>query len=59
MAIQEVRNSQQIILESLEALKEAQANKKDSLKERIRKISDYRANFKMLSNTYEYTRIYA
>ena len=41
MAIQEVRNSQQIILESLEALKEAQANKKDSLKERIRKISDY------------------
>ena len=41
MAIVEVKNNQQIIAECLEALKEAQANKKDSLKERIRKISDY------------------
>ncbi|MGE4583672.1 MAG: Crp/Fnr family transcriptional regulator [Sphaerochaeta sp.] len=41
MAIQEVKNGQQIIVESLEALKEAQSNKKDTLKERIRKISDY------------------
>ena len=41
MAIVEVKNNQQIIAECLEALKEAQANKKDTLKERIRKISDY------------------
>lgn len=40
-AIQEVKNSHQIIAECLEALKEAQTNKKDTLKERIRKISDY------------------
>lgn len=41
MALQEVKNSHIIILESLEALKEAQANKKDSLKEKIKKISDF------------------
>ena len=40
-AIQEVRNSHQIVAECLDALKEAQANKKDTLKEKIRKISDY------------------
>lgn len=40
-AIHEVKNSHQIVAECLEALKEAQANKKDTLKERIRKISDY------------------
>lgn len=40
-AIQEVKNSHEIIAESLQALKEVQANKKDSLKERIRRISDY------------------
>jgi len=41
MAIQEVKNSHQIIAESLQALKEAQCNKKDTLKEKIKKISDY------------------
>ncbi len=41
MAVQEVRNSHQILTESLEALKEVQANKKTSLKDRIKKISDY------------------
>ncbi|NCC64072.1 MAG: cyclic nucleotide-binding domain-containing protein [Spirochaetia bacterium] len=40
-AVQEVKSSHELIIESLDALKEAQANKKDSLKERIRKISDY------------------
>ena len=41
MAIQEVKNEQLIIQESLQALKEAQNNKKDSLKDRIKKISDF------------------
>ncbi len=41
MALVELKNSQQLIMESLEALKEAQANKKDTLKERIKRISDY------------------
>ncbi|MDD3902424.1 MAG: cyclic nucleotide-binding domain-containing protein [Sphaerochaeta sp.] len=41
MAIQEVKNEQLIIQESLQALKEAQNNKKDTLKDRIKKISDF------------------
>ena len=41
MALQEVKNSHLIIQESLEALKEAQLNKKDSLKDKIKKISDF------------------
>ena len=41
MALQEVKNAHRIIQDSLETLKEAQENKKDSLKERIKKISDF------------------
>lgn len=41
MALQEVKNAHLIIQESLEALKEADHNKKDSLKDRIKKISDF------------------
>jgi CRP/FNR family cyclic AMP-dependent transcriptional regulator len=40
-AIEEVRSSHSIIVECLAMLKEAQLNKKESLKDRIRKISDY------------------
>jgi hypothetical protein len=36
-----VKNAHLIIQDSLETLKEAQENKKDSLKERIKKISDF------------------
>ncbi len=41
MALQEVKNSHLIIQESLEALREAQLNKKDSLKDKIKRISDF------------------
>ncbi|WP_320129785.1 cyclic nucleotide-binding domain-containing protein [uncultured Sphaerochaeta sp.] len=41
MAIQEVKNEQQIIQECFEALKEVQLTKKDTLKERLKKISDF------------------
>lgn len=41
MALQEVKNAHLIIQESLEVLKEAQMNKKDSLKDKIKKISDF------------------
>lgn len=40
-AVEEIKNSQQIIAECLDALKEAQVPKKDSLRDKIRKISDY------------------
>ena len=40
-AIEEVKNEQLIIQECLEALKEAQLAKKDTLKERIKRISDF------------------
>ncbi len=40
-AIEEVRSSHSIIVECLSMLKEAQLSKKESLKDRIRKISDY------------------
>ncbi|HOE85074.1 MAG TPA: cyclic nucleotide-binding domain-containing protein [Sphaerochaeta sp.] len=40
-AIEEVRSSHSIIVECLAMLKEAQLSKKESLKDRIRKISDY------------------
>ena len=41
MALQEIKASQAIISESLAALKEAQECKKDTLKDRIKRISDY------------------
>jgi CRP-like cAMP-binding protein len=41
MAIEEVKNEQLIIQECFEALKEAQLTKKDTLKERIKRISDF------------------
>ncbi len=41
MALQEIKASQAIIGESLAALKEAQECKKDTLKDRIKRISDY------------------
>ena len=41
MALQEVKNAHLIIQESLDALKEAQLNQKDSLKDKIKKISDF------------------
>jgi CRP/FNR family cyclic AMP-dependent transcriptional regulator len=40
-ATQEVRSSHQIIAECLEMLKEAQLSKKESLADRIKRISDY------------------
>lgn len=41
MALQEIKASQEIIAESLAALKEANECKKDTLKDRIKRISDY------------------
>jgi CRP-like cAMP-binding protein len=41
MAVQEVKNEQAIIQECFEALKEAELSKKDTLKEKIKKISDF------------------
>ncbi|NLZ77054.1 MAG: cyclic nucleotide-binding domain-containing protein [Spirochaetales bacterium] len=41
MALQEIKASQEIIAESLAALKEASESRKDTLKDRIKRISDY------------------
>jgi CRP-like cAMP-binding protein len=41
MALQEIKAGQEIIAESLAALKEMNECKKDTLKDRIKRISDY------------------